>query len=307
MPIPDYQTLMRPLLAATADGAPHRIRELTLQLADQLSLSEVERATLLPSGTQRVFDNRVAWAATYLRKANLLSTPQRGYVQMTAAGQRVLAENPDRVDVSVLSQFPVFLEFRRKTKTDGATLAPTPSDGATPEETLETIWDTLRQNLGDEILTKVKASSPRFFERLVLDLLVSMGYGGSLADAATMLGSSSDAGVDGVIKEDKLGLDVVYVQAKRWDAPVGRPTVQAFAGSLEGQRARKGVMITTSTFSPDARAYVDRIEKRIVLIDGQTLVALMIQHGVGVTTARTYEVKKLDNDYFDEGESALTT
>ena len=301
--IPDYQSLMRPLLAAVADGSPHRVRDLVAVIADDFHLSEEERKQLLPSGTQRVIDNRVFWATTYLRKAGLLSTPQRGFIEITPTGRAVLQKNPKRVDVSVLMQFPSFQAFRSKPKAEAGSKSTVTGlgDVATPEETLEATWFSLKKSLAEEVLGKVRDSSPKFFERLVLDLLVRMGYGGSFADAATMLGTSGDEGVDGVIKEDKLGLDVVYVQAKRWGNQVGRPQVQAFAGSLEGQRARKGVMITTSTFSSDAKAYVEKIEKRIVLIDGQRLVELMIEHNVGTATARTYEVKRIDNDYFDDG------
>lgn len=256
----------------------------------------------MPSGTQRVIDNRVFWAVTYMKKAGLLSTPQRGFTQITPIGLQVLKEHPTRVDNTVLSKFPSFQAFKAP-KPSGPVVKPTvavPSDGATPEESLEATWSQLKSSLEEELLAKVKDSSPKFFEKLVLDLLVGMGYGGSFADAATMLGRSGDQGVDGVIKEDKLGLDVVYVQAKRWGQQVSGADVQAFAGSLEGHHARKGVMITTSTFSPAAIAYVEKIEKRIVLIDGQRLVDLMIEHDVGTTTARTYKVKRIDNDYFEE-------
>jgi len=303
VPIPDYQTLMRPVLVAVADGSEHRARDLIPLLADEFKLSEQERKQLLPSGGQRVIDNRVYWAMTYLAKAGLLARPKRGYVQISDAGRKALQDHPTRIDNTILMTFPRFQEFRLQSKGAqpvAAGPASLPVDAATPEETIEGTWKALRETLGDELLAKVREASPKFFERLVLDLLVAMGYGGSFADAATMLGASGDQGVDGVIKEDKLGLDVLYVQAKRWEAQVGRPVVQAFAGSLEGQRARRGVMITTSTFSPDAKAYVEKIEKRIVLIDGERLVELMTEHNVGTTTARIYEVKRIDNDYFEE-------
>lgn len=305
MAIPDYQTLMRPVLAAVADGAPHRARDLVPLLANQFNLSEQEQKQFLPSGAQQVLDNRVHWAITYLGKAGLLSRPQRGYVQVTPAGMNALHDFPDRIDNKALMAFPTFQEFRLQSKPSqtAPAIAPVPTqvgESATPEEILEGSWTALRETLGEELLAKVRDSTPKFFEKLVLDLLIAMGYGGSLTDAATMLGTSGDEGVDGVIKEDKLGLDVVYVQAKRWGAQVGRPTVQAFAGSLEGQRARKGVMITTSSYSPDAKAYVEKIEKRIVLIDGRRLVELMIEHNVGTTTARSYEIKRIDTDYFEE-------
>ena len=305
MPIPDFQTLMRPVLAALSDGSPHRSRDLIPALSDQFGLSEHDRKQLLPSGAQEVMDNRVFWAMTHLAKAGLLSRPQRGFAQITPAGSKALLDNPARIDIKVLMNYPGFREFRFQTATQSPAAAShaQPADAGTPEEILEGTWKSLKDTLGAELLAKVKASSPKFFEKLVLDLLLAMGYGGSLADAATMLGTSGDQGVDGVIKEDKLGLDVVYVQAKRWDNQVSRPVVQAFAGSLEGQRARKGVMITTSTFSTDALAYVGKIEKRIVLIDGARLVDLMIEHNIGTAIARIYEVKRIDTDYFEEDSS----
>ncbi len=302
MAIPDYQTLMRPLLVAAADGNPHSVRELVPKLADEFSLSAEERSQLLPSGKTLVIVNRINWAATYLRKAGLLSTPQRGFVKITPLGEKVLRDYPERVDNKVLTQFAPFRDFLAASKPVAAIdPSTTPAnDVSTPEEMLERAWSALRANLEQELLVKVRESSPKFFEKLILDLLVSMGYGGSLADPATTLGASGDEGVDGVIKQDKLGLDVVYVQAKRWTNQVGRPLVQAFAGSLEGRRARKGVMFTTSDFSSDAKAYVEKIEKRIVLIDGLRLVKLMIEHNVGITTSLTYEVKRIDSEYFED-------
>ncbi len=299
--IPDYQSIMLPLLTQTSDSASHRTRDLIPSLANHFSLTQAEQEQLLPSGAQGLFDNRVNWAATYLKKAGLLESPSRGHIRMTQQGMAVMAAHPTRIDNAFLSQFPSFLEFRMS-----APAAATPkaaaaeSESRTPEETLEGTWSALRNSLGQDLLAKIKAGTPQFFERLVVDLLVGMGYGGSVSDAGATLGGTGDGGLDGVIKEDKLGLDVVYIQAKRWEGSVGRPTVQAFAGSLDGARARKGVMITTSTFSSDAQAYARQIEKRIVLIDGATLVNLMMDHRVGVATARTYEVQKLDLDYFDE-------
>jgi len=301
MTIPDYQTLMRPVLAAVADGSSHRIRDLVVLLADKYKLSPEERNQLLPSGAQRVLDNRVGWAASYMKKAGLLSSPQKGFTQITSVGLQVLKEHPDRLDNSVLAQFPSFQEFKApKPTTSSKQAIVAVSDDKTPEESLEATWSALNASLGETLLAKIKDSSPKFFEMLVLDLLVRMGYGGSLADAATMLGKSGDQGVDGVIKEDKLGLDMVYVQAKRWDQQVGGAEVQAFAGSLEGHHAQKGVFITTSTFSPAARAYVEKIQKRIVLIDGQRLVELMIEYNVGTAVTRSYEVKRMESDYFEE-------
>jgi restriction system protein len=301
--IPDYQTLMRPLLAASADHKSKRLTDLESVVADGFHLTEEERLQLQPSGKQGIFENRLHWAATYLFKAGLLSRPEKGFVQITPIGLQVLKDHPNRVDNGVLMHFESFREFKKPTgvgssKPDLTSLA---TDQATPEETLESAWQTLRGNTEHELLNRIKSSSPKFFERLVLDLLVKMGYGGSRYDAAKVLGASGDAGVDGVIKEDRLGLDLLYIQAKRWDGPVGRPVVQAFAGSLEGQRARKGVLITTSNFTQDAWRYIEHIEKRIVLIDGPQLARLMIEHDVGTLTYQKYDVKRVDADYFEEG------
>jgi restriction system protein len=297
---------MRPLLAASADGEPKRLTDLELIVANTFNLTEAERLQLQPSGKQAIFENRLRWAATYLFKAGLLSRPDKGFVQITQAGQQVLRSNPTRVDNGVLMEFESFREFKKPTETGSSkpqphVIASALVDQSTPEEALEGAWQTLRENTEQELLNRIKASSPKFFERLVLDLLVGMGYGGSRSDAAKLLGASGDAGVDGVINEDRLGLDVVYVQAKRWEGPVGRPVVQAFAGSLEGQRARKGVLITTSTFTQDAWHYIDQIEKRIVLIDGVQLARLMVEHDIGTLTYQKYAVKRVDSEYFDEG------
>lgn len=300
MGIPDFQSIMLPLLKRASDHQLHRVRDLIPELASEFSLTEEELDRRLPSGTQRVFDNRVFWSVTYLRKAGLLESPTRGHVKITASGDAQLAKGPKKIDIALLMQFPSFQEFRTpKPPTEPPKPVSVPTD-QTPEEALEGTWAALRNSLADDLLAKVRSCSPAFFERLVLELLVKMGYGGSLPDAGLTLGGTGDSGVDGVIKEDKLGLDVVYIQAKRWEAPVGRPTVQAFAGSLEGARARKGVLITTSTFSQEAQVYVRQIEKRIVLIDGQTLVRYMMDHHLGVATAKTFEVQRIDLDYFDE-------
>jgi restriction system protein len=215
----------------------------------------------------------------------------------------VLAQQPARIDMAFLSQFPEYMAFRSRSPlvTNGTTPSPVPvDDGSSPEETLEASYLTLRSTLAQDLLDRVKQVSPRFFERLVVDLLVAMGYGGSRRDAGEAIGRSGDGGVDGIINEDRLGLDIVYIQAKRWEQTVSRPEVQAFAGSLEGFRARKGVMITTSSFSQQARDYVGRIEKKIVLIDGEQLAQYLIDYNIGVAEVSRYVVKKLDLDYFEE-------
>ena len=305
MPIPDYQTLMRPLLRLLDDGQEHGRHNDIEELARQFDLTDEERRELLPSGKQMVFANRVGWASTYLAKAGLIERVARNRVRITDRGRQALRDGLARIDTAYLSQFPEFVAFRRRPSRRAGDASPLsaaeqPGEVLSPEEMLGASYQRLREELAQELLTRIGASPPAFFETLVVDLLVAMGYGGSRRDAGQAVGRSGDDGIDGIIKEDKLGLDVVYIQAKRWDRPVSRPTVQAFAGSLEGQRARKGVLITTSTFTRDAVEYVTRIEKRIVLIDGERLAQLMIDHGVGVADVATYHVKRIDVDYFGE-------
>lgn len=303
MPIPDFQSLMRPLLQFISDGKDHTIRDGLSHLAKQFGLSETERKQLLPSGRQEIFTNRVAWAKTHLRMAGLLNSPSRGVFRITERGRKVLAENPDRIDLRILSEQPGYLEARdsRKNKNERKNIERDREDETqTPEEQIEAASLALRENLGKEILIKLKAASPSFFERLVVELLVRMGYGGTRKDAGQAIGRSGDEGIDGIIKEDRLGLDVIYIQAKKWEQTVGRPEIQKFAGALQGVRAKKGIFITTSDFSKEAIEYAARIDSRIVLIDGETLWNLMIDFGIGVSTVATHEIKKIDNDYFDE-------
>lgn len=303
MAIPDYQSVMLPLLRFLKDGNEHNIGEVVDSLADEFSLSSDERQQLLGSGQQTVIRNRAGWARTYLKKAGLIESVRRGYFRITDRGQSVLASKPERIDVKYLEQFPEFVAFRefRHERPDEA---PTPiavsTSDATPEEALDAAYGRLRLDLEGELLDQVKSASPSFFERLVVELLVRMGYGGTLRDAGQAVGKSGDGGIDGIIKEDRLGLDVIYIQAKRWDSTVGRPEIQKFAGALQGHRARKGVFITTSSFSADAVEFASRIDSKIVLIDGAALAKHMIDHNVGVSLARSYEVKKIDSDYFSE-------
>lgn len=298
MAVPDYQELMLPLLKLAAADGDHLLSEATDRLADEFRLAGAEREELLPSGRQPRFHNRVSWARTYLVKAGLLQSSGRGRFRITSRGRAALDAGPKRIDNEYLNQFPEFREFKKRSPQPPA---PSPSPEQTPEEALEEIYLSLRRELAQDLLERIKRCSPRFFERLVVDLLVAMGYGGSRQDAGRAVGQSGDGGIDGVIKEDKLGLDAVYIQAKRWEGVVRSPVVQTFAGSLEGQRARKGVLITTSQFSQAARDYVDKIEKKIVLIDGNELASLMVEHNVGVTEVAAYSVKRVDVDYFDEG------
>lgn len=299
MSIPDYQACMLPILEMISDGQEHRMADLTRSIADRFELSESERAELLPSGAQTIIANRVAWAKAYLKKAGLLANPGRGIVTITTAGKELLATKPPRITKELLQQYPSFNEFlKRELSSDSP--SPKPEEFSTPEETIDAAFNELNSALADELLEKIRNCSPRFFEQLVVDLLVAMGYGGSLKDAGQAIGKSGDGGIDGIIKEDKLGLDVVCLQAKRWSQAVGRPEVQAFAGSMEEVRAKKGVLITTSTFSKEAEDYVQRIERKIVLLDGKSLTRLMIEHGVGVETVRTFAIKKVNFDYFED-------
>lgn len=302
MAVPDFQSLLLPLLHMASDDKEHLMSEAIEQLAEEFRLSDDDRREILPSGRQARFDNRVGWALTHLRKSGLLEGIGRGKFKITERGREILQKPPESINIRFLKQFPEFLEFRSRTsnRVDENDEAEEAEPNQTPEELLEIGYQNLRRNLAQELLERIKKCSPRFFERLVVDLLVSMGYGGSLKDAGQAVGQSGDGGIDGIIKEDKLGLDVVYIQAKRWEGTVGRPVVQAFTGSLEGQRARKGVLITTSQFSQEAKDYTSRIEKKIVLIDGEQLVNLMIEHDIGVAKFATYTLKKTDLDYFGE-------
>ena len=307
MAVPDYQSVMLPLLQfAARKGTEISTSEAVEALATELGLTEDDLKELLPSGLQSTFVNRVGWASTYMKKAGLLKATRRGFYQITDRGKDLLKKQPKTINVKLLKQYPEFLEFQQLKGTrsgDKVTESKGSSDIsiATPSEALETAYENLRDELAEELLARLKKISPPFFERVVVDLLVKMGYGGSRADAGKAIGRSGDGGIDGIIKEDKLGLDVLYIQAKRWDNnPVGRPDVMQFAGALQAQRANKGIFITTSRFTDDARSYVSQIGSKIVLIDGEQLTNLMIEHDVGVSTVSLYPVKKVDSDYFEE-------
>lgn len=304
MPIPDFQTLMVPLIRAFEDQQEHFVRDLIDELADHFDLSNEEREQLLPSGRQSLFRNRVAWAVTHITKAGLLERVGHGKYQITTRGLQALVDNPGRIDMNYLKQFPEYREFRSPrlpaaTDQSGADQSDS-LEATTPRENLESSYLEIRRTLAQDLLDSAKAVSPGKFETLVIDLLLAMGYGGSQSDAARAVGRSGDEGIDGIINEDKLGLDTVYIQAKRWEAVVGRPEVQNFAGSLEGQRAGKGVMLTTSRFTNSAHEYVKVIQKRIILIDGEQLAQLMIDHGIGVSEVQTYTIYRIDSDYFSE-------
>ena len=301
MAIPDYQTIMLPLLRFAKDEKEHSLREAVDALAEEFQLTEEERKTLLPSGQQEVLNNRVAWARTYLKKAELLHSTRRGYFQITQRGSEVLDQDPSKIDVHFLLQFEEFKQFRalRHKKSDSGKDEKDDSE-VTPEEALETAYERLRDDLTSELIQQIKTVPPSLFEKIVIELLLKMGYGGSRQDAGKAIGRSGDEGIDGIIKEDRLGLDIIYVQAKRWENTVSRPEIQKFAGALQGQRAKKGIFITTSSFSKEAHDYTAHIDTKIVLIDGERLAQLMIDHNLGVTPVATYDVKRLDSDYFTE-------
>jgi len=302
MPIPDFQSIMLPLLTFSGDMKEHSLQETIEALGKQVALTEEELAELLPSGRQEVFVNRVGWATTYLKKAGLLESTRRGHFKITERGNEVLRRKPPMINNKFLRQFDEFVAFQHPMKANSSNEAENADteEIRTPEELMESAYQRVREGLAAELLQTIKDNSPSFFERLVIDLLVRMGYGGTRKDAGQAIGKSGDGGIDGIIKEDRLGLDIVYVQAKRWDDIVGRPEIQKFAGALQGQRAKKGVFLTTSSFSREALEYVSRIESKIVLIDGEMLSQLMIDYNIGVATVVSYDVKRIDSDYFAE-------
>lgn len=303
MSIPDYQTLLLPVLEIASKG------ETTVPLAEakiaaKFSLSDQEREQILPSGKQRVLHNRIHWAKFYLMKAGLVESPRWGRFVITAAGQAVLASPPANLDTQYLLTIPTFEKFYHADEADTSVSPATevkPST-ATPEEVVEAAYNAVRAALRVDLMDRILQNSPSFFERVIVDLLVGMGYGGSHRNASEQLGGSGDGGVDGVINEDVLGLDRVYIQAKRYapGSSVGRPEIQAFTGSLVGLGASKGVFVTTSTFSAQAVAFASHIPQRVILIDGKRLTELMVEHGVGVRSSRVLEFKRLDEDFFSE-------
>jgi restriction system protein len=298
MAIPDFQSIMRPLLEYLANGAARNSQETAEALARHFALTEDERAQLLPSGKQRLFINRIAWAKSHMKNAGLLESPKRGWHQITPAGRELLKSHGGPINMTVLSRFPAYQAFRAPKPGSGGNVRSEDADALTPEELIEHGYEQHRSKLAVDVLEKVKASPPAFFEQLVVELLVAMGYGGSRADAGRAVGRGGDGGIDGIIKEDKLGLDTIYVQAKRWEGSVGRPEIQKFAGALQGVRARKGIFITSSTYTPDALAYAANIDSKIVLIDGRTLAELMIDYSVGVARMQVFELKRVDLEYF---------
>lgn len=307
MPIPDYQGLMLPVLRVSAQGATH-VADCIDKLSQEFSLTEEEQKHPMPTGKQSLFGSRVQWAVTYLAHARLIRRPRRGYFAITERGEGLLSKAPERIDNKFLAQYEEFNDWIRRNQ-QGREAKSSILQGQnvlealpfeTPIERVEGNFRELMATLQEDLLERMLQVTPAFFEALIVDLLVAMGYGGSRKEAGRAIGRSGDGGVDGVIDEDPLGLDVVYIQAKRYqpEVSVGRPAVQAFAGSLDGVGAMKGVLVTTSKFTQDARQYAERIQKRIVLIDGSELTRLMTKYNVGIRIGMTYELKRIDEDYF---------
>jgi restriction system protein len=299
--IPDFQTIMLPFLKILSDGEEHTTIETNQKLAMHFNLTEKELNEFLPSGAAKTFPNRVAWAKSHFKMAGLLENTKKSSFKITEAGKKLLNTNPVEINLRVLKTIPAYQERTGRTRDeDSSSDTDNSQTSATPEEVLENSYLSIRKNLAQELLFKIKSSSPSFFETLVVELLVKMGYGGSIKDAGRSIGRSGDEGIDGIIKEDKLGLDVIYIQAKRWENVVGRPEIHKFVGALAGQGAKKGVFITTSRYTNEARDYQPRNETKIVLIDGEQLAELMIDYSLAVSTVNTFEIKRIDNDYFGD-------
>lgn len=303
MAIPDYESLMLPLMKQVAEAGELRTADAVRELGVLFGLTEEELTTMLPSGVSTTFGSRVGWAKTYLKQAGLLEQPRRGVIRLTRRGREVLDEDPQRVDNQTLSAFPEFIEFKSRSRS-AKPLISSPreelSDHRPPDERIEDAMKEMNATLSSELVSTIKACSPAFFEELVVKLLLKMGYGGSRQEAGQAVGRSGDGGIDGIINEDRLGLDAVYIQAKRWEGVVGRPEIMKFVGALAGQRASKGVFISTSTFTQEARDYAAQSQYKVVLIDGERLAQLMIEYSLGVSVIAVYEAKRIDNDFFAE-------
>lgn len=302
MAVPDYQSLLMPLLRLAATKKADTIAKAQDLLAKEFSLSQADREARLPSGKQTVLSNRTGWASFYLVKAGLLVKPKHGVFHITPKGSQFSAGPVRQISLQDLLEIEEFKNFYLKQPKQRSSPAEdsTAESGQTPDEILQEAYETLRSDLADEILERLLKVSPDYFESVVVELLVAMGYGGSRKDAGERVGKSGDGGIDGIIKEDKLGLDTIYIQAKRWQGSVGRPEIQKFVGALQGLRAKKGVFMTTSIFSPDAITYASLVETKVVLLDGMRIAQLMIENDVGVSPVSTFVVKKIDSDYFDE-------
>lgn len=304
--IPDYQSIMLPLLKFAEDEKEHSMIEAVENLGVFYNLSEEEFNEWLPSKKQKIFQNRVNWAKAYLKMSGLVENTKRSHFKITQRGLETLKENPEAINHKYLRKFPEFNALREgwkkgsSSKDEDSSQPVEITENKTPEELIESGYLNIRQSLEQELLSKLKTVHPSFFEKIVVELLVKMGYGGSIAEAGKATRYTNDEGIDGIIKEDKLGLDVIYIQAKRWEGSIGRPEIQKFVGALAGQRAKKGVFITTSSFSKDAVAYATQMDVKIILIDGEDLAQYMIDYNLGVSVQSTYEIKKIDSDYFEE-------
>jgi restriction system protein len=301
MAIPDFQSIMLPVLESLADEQVHERREIIDSAANKFEITEEEMEKKYENGRHRVFGSRVSWSLQYLKQAGLIQSPDRAKYQITERGISVLKEKPQRITAKYLKKFPEFAGYHQgKGKVKAEQGQDSDTEQITPQEYIDIGYAKIMKQLAEEILANVLRCSSYFFESLVIDLLLAMGYGGSRQEAGQVTQRGADGGIDGIIKEDRLGLDVIYVQAKRWEAPVGRPEIQKFAGALMGQKAKKGVFITTSTFTQEAVSFSDSIENKIVLIDGKRLAQLMIEHSIGVSIDQSYDIKKIDSDYFLE-------
>jgi restriction system protein len=306
--IPDFQTITLPVLEIMSNEEEHLLQNLVTQISDKYNLTKKEREELVPSGAMSKIKNRTSWVLTHLKKSGLIYPIRRGVFKITEDGLNILKSKPERIDLKFLNKIPAYKNWKDTYKDyQKDTFSSDRKDDdyeivtdKTPDELLEYSHSQLREELAIELIEKIKECSPNFFEHLVVDLLIKMGYGGSKKEAGRVIGKSGDGGIDGIINEDKLGLDSIYIQAKRWDNVVGRPQIQGFVGALAGQGAKKGIFITTSSFTKEAIEYLPKNDIKIVLIDGIKLAQLMIEHNVGVAIKINYEVKKVDSDYFEE-------
>lgn len=300
MAIPDFQSLMLPLLVDLASDSQRKNQDTLDALATSANLSDDERTQLLPSGQQTIFRNRVAWAKSYLKRAGLIESSRRGVYRITDLGRRVLAGSPTRIDLKFLDSFPGSRGFKSLAQQSPEFRVASSADSMTPEDHMALGYQQIREALAADLLRSIKECTPDFFERLVVDLLLAMGYGGSREDAGQAVGKGGDGGIDGIIKEDRLGLETIYIQAKRWEGVVGRPEIQKFAGAIQGQRSHKGIFLTTSSYTKEAREFAASIDRKIILIDGEALAGFMMDYGVGVTDVASYLVKRIDSDYFGQ-------
>ncbi len=305
MSIPKYHEIMLPLLKELAEVDQMTMALVKEKMTAYFQLTEEEIKELLPSGNQQIFYNRIGWARTYLKKAMLIESPKRGVFRITVRGKEVLQEKPNEINASYLKKFDEFRDFQNMDKGNESSDEEGSSEevsSSTPIETFESSYKKIQTDLKAELIDQILDCSPFFFEKLVVDLVINLGYGGSRKEAGEAFRTTGDEGIDGIIKEDKLGLDLIYLQAKRWkiDSCVGRPEVQKFAGALQGKRAKKGIFITTSYFSKEALDFVKHIDSKIILIDGKELCSLMIESNTGVSAVSKYEIKRIDSDYFND-------